>query len=307
MRADLLERLEEGVLLLDGGLGSLLIAMGLESGRASEAWIAEQPERVVEAHRAYVEAGSDVIHTATFGASPPKLEAAGLAGRCRELNSAAVALARRAAGSGRLRLPASGGTLIAGDVGPTGKLLPPMGGAGEESLYRAFREQTEALAEAGADLISIETMYDLREALAAVRAARETGLPVMASMTFEARPRGFFTIMGNRLGESLEALAGAGAAVVGLNCGVGSGEMLAMVREAASLGLPLAAQPNAGKPRATPDGVVYEDASPESFARDLTAMADAGARLLGGCCGTDPAFIRHAREALDRRREAGAS
>ncbi len=288
------ERLADGVLLLDGGMGSLLIGLGLESGRASEVWTAEQPRRVASAHRAYLEAGSDVIHTNTFGATPAKLEAAGLGGRCRELNAAAVALARRAAS-------AHPRTLVAGDVGPTGKLLPPMGDASEELFRDQFRDQTAVLAEAGADLISIETMYDLREARAAVAAAAETGLPVIASMTFEARPRGNFTIMGDRVAESLGALAEAGAAVVGINCSVVSGDMIAMVREAATLGLPVAAQPNAGKPRATAGGVAYDDASPAAFARDLVAMVDAGARLVGGCCGTDPEFIRQARQALDRR------
>ncbi len=301
MSAGFLARLETEVLLLDGGMGSLLIAMGLESGGASETWTAERPERIIEAHRAYVQAGSDVIHTNTFGATSPKLEAAGLAGRCRELNAAAVRLARRAAG------PA---TLIAGDVGPTGKLLPPMGDASEESLLEAFREQTAVLAEAGVDLISTETMYDLREARAAVAAAGETGLPVMASMTFESRPRGHFTIMGDRIVDSLATLAGAGASVVGMNCSAVSGELLAMVREAKAAlvhlhpsgvtNLPLAAQPNAGRPRATAGGVVYDDASPEVFARDLVAMVEAGARVVGGCCGTDPEFIRQARQALDR-------
>lgn len=287
-----LKRLEDGVVLLDGGMGSLLIAMGLESGRASEAWTTEEPRRIVEAHRAYVEAGSDVVHTNTFGATSAKLEAAGLGGRCRELNAAAVALARRAAGPE---------TLVAGDVGPTGKLLPPVGEASEEFFRDAFREQTAVLAEAGVDLISIETMYDVREAMAAVEAARETGLPILASMTFEARRRGNFTIMGDRIGESLGALADAGATVVGMNCSVVSGDMLAMVREAAALGVPLVAQPNAGKPRVTADGVVYDDASPETFSRDLVAMVDAGARVVGGCCGTDPGFIRRARQALDER------
>ncbi len=315
MSAGLLHRLAEGVLLLDGGMGSLLIGMGLESGRASEAWTTEEPERIVEAHRAYVEAGSDLIHTNTFGATSPKLEAAGLGGRCRELNAAAVDLARRAAGD--VSLPASGRTpMVAGDVGPTGKLLPPVGDASEQLFREAFGEQTAALAEAGADLISIETMYDVREALAAVAAAVETGLPVMASMTFEARPRGHFTIMGDKIGESLGALAGAGATVVGMNCSAVSCEMLAMVREAAThfhlhpsglTNLAVAAQPNAGKPRATSDGVVYDDASPESFARDLVAMVEAGARVVGGCCGTDPSFIRRARQALDERPVGGTS
>ncbi len=300
MSAGFLERLESDILLLDGGMGSLLISMGLESGRASESWTTEQPERVVAAHRAYVEAGSDIVHANTFGATAAKLEAAGLGGGCRRLNTAAVALARRATESGCRQ------TLVAGDIGPTGKLMPPMGDADEDFFLDAFRRQTAALAEAGVDLISIETMYDVREASAAVTAARETGLPVMASMTFEARPRGNFTIMGNRIGESLGALAGAGAAVVGMNCGVLSGEMLAMVGEAAALGVPVVAQPNAGKPRLTSAGVVYDDASAESFCRDLVAMVDAGARVVGGCCGTDPEFIRRVRRSLDQRPAPGS-
>lgn len=282
--------LAERVLLLDGGMGSLLIAMGLARGEAAEAWNLEHPERIVAAHRGYVEAGSDVIQTNTFGANPVKLAASGLGGRCREINAAAVALARRAAE------PA---TLVAGDMGPTGAFLPPVGDAGEELFREAFGEQAAALAAAGVDLISIETMYDLREALAAAEAALATGLPVFASMTFEARRRGAFTMMGHPLGPSLRRLAATGVDAVGLNCSVGSGAMLGMVREARSVvDRPLIAQPNAGQPRATPDGVAY-DATPEDFARDLAAMVEAGARVVGGCCGTDPDFIRAARAALD--------
>jgi len=286
--------LAERVLLLDGGMGSLLIAMGLARGEAAEAWNVEHPERIVAAHRGYVEAGSDVIQTNTFGANPVKLAASGLGGRCREINAAAVALARRAAAPG---------TLVAGDVGPTGVFLPPVGDAGEELFREAFREQTEALAGAGVDLIAIETMYDLREALAAAEAALATGLPVFASMTFETRRRGAFTMMGHALGPSLRQLAATGADAVGLNCSVGSGAMLALVREARSaVDRPLIAQPNAGQPRATPEGVAY-DATPEGFARDLAAMVAAGARVVGGCCGTDPGFIRAARAALDAMTE----
>ena len=179
--------LKEGPLLLDGGMGSLLIAAGLEDGRAPEHWVLEHPERVEAAHRAYVEAGSRAIQTNTFGASPPKLAASGLEGRCREVNRLAVSVARSAA---------AGRALVAGDIGPTGLLRPPMGQATECDFLRAFREQVSAFAEAGADFISIETMFDLVEALAALQVAVETGLPVVASMTFEKKKRGFFTIMG---------------------------------------------------------------------------------------------------------------
>jgi 5-methyltetrahydrofolate--homocysteine methyltransferase len=283
-------RLSERVLLLDGGMGSLLMTAGLERGRAPEWWNLEHPERVEGAHRSYAEAGSDMVHTNTFGASPPKLSAAGLDGRCRDVVAAAVAIARGACGAS---------TMVAGDIGPTGLLLPPVGGATIDEIGDAFREQADALAGAGVDLISIETMYDLREALAALAAARATGLPVLASMTFESRKRGFFTIMGDALGGSLVALAEAGADAVGCNCSVTSSVMVGMVAEARrSVRARLVAQPNAGQPRVTGGGTTY-DASPEEFARDLMAMVAAGAGLVGGCCGTDARFIRAARVALD--------
>ncbi len=278
-----------GVVMLDGGFGSMLIAAGLEPGRAPDWWTLERPDAVAGVHRAYVEAGSDVVHANTFGASPPKLVAAGLQGRSREVNAAAVVLARSACGEG---------TLVAGAVGPTGLLLPPVGSATEDDVLAAFREQVAALAADGVDLISIETMFDLREALAALAAARESGLPVIASMTFEARRRGFFTIMGDPLARSLAELEAAGADAVGCTGTVVPEVMVEMVREArAAVKVPIAAQPNAGQPQATPDGVRY-DASPESFASAAVAMVEAGARLVGGCCGTTPEFIRAAHAAL---------
>ncbi len=270
----------------------MLIAAGLEPGGAPERWNLERSDRVEAVHRAYVEAGSDAVHTNTFGGNPLRLAATGMPGRCREVNLAAVAIARRAC---------DGRALVAGDVGPTGHMLPPLGTATVDELREAFRAQVEALAEGGVDLISIETMSDRREALAAVEAARATGLAVHAAMTFERRRRGVFTIMGDPLVATLLELAGAGAAAVGCNCSVTSDEMLEMVREAASrLPVPLSAQPNAGRPRIGAAGVEY-DATPGRFARDLAAMAEAGAALLGGCCGTTPEFIREARGALAAR------
>lgn len=284
---------EQEVLLLDGGLGSELIAMGLASGQAPEGWVLELPGRIEEVHRRYVEAGADVIHSSTFGATRPKLDSAGVgAARCDEVNRGAVALARRAAG---------GRCLVAGDVGPTGELFAPMGSATEEQLDEAFAEQVGLLAEAGVDLISIETMFDLREARSALRAARATGLPVICSMTFDTKKRGNFTMVGDRLGPALQTLAADGADAVGLNCTVTPEQMIPMVREAReAVDVPLAAQPNAGQPRATGEGIVY-DAAPEPFAAGLLQMVDIGARIVGGCCGSNPRFIRAARDALDRR------
>lgn len=279
------------VLLLDGGLGSLLIADGLDAGRAAETWTLEHPERLVAIHRRYVEAGADLIHANTFGSNPIKLAAAGLQDRCVEVNERAIHLARRAAGPG---------VLVAADIGPTGKMLPPVGDATPDELEEAFRVQVGAAADAGCDVLAIETMYDLREALAAVRAAAAVGLPTYASMTFEKRRRGFFTIMGDRMGPSFEALAEAGADAVGFNCSVTSNVMVEMALEAARLtSVPLVAQPNAGAPEVALDGtVVYPSADPERFASNLCRMVRAGVRLVGGCCGTDPRFIRAARRAL---------
>lgn len=279
-------------LLLDGGLGSLLIAQGLESGRSPVHWNLERPEAVRGAARRYSQAGSDIVHTNTFGASPPKLAAAALGGRCVEINAVAVRLARQGC--------TGSACLVAGDLGPTGLHFPPMGTATRAELLEAFTEQAGALAAAGVDLLSIETMYDLREALAALDACLATGLPVLASMTFDAKKRGFFTIMGDPLVASLQALAEAGAVAVGMNCSVTSPVMLEMVRQAVvAVSAPLVAQPNAGQPRPTLAGVVY-DTDSLAFASDVAGMVQAGARLLGGCCGTDDTFIAAARRAVPR-------
>jgi 5-methyltetrahydrofolate--homocysteine methyltransferase len=286
---ELRARLADRVLLLDGGLGSMLIAAGLEAGQAPDWWNLRHPERVAAVHRAYADAGADIVHTNTFGGNPARLAAAGLAGHCAEVNAAAAAIATRAV---------AGRALIAGDIGPSGHALPPVGSADLDELREGFRLQARALAGAGVDLLSIETMSDVREAVAAVEAAVETGLAVIASMTFEARRRGTFTVMGDPLVASLERLAAAGAVAVGLNCSVTADVMAGMVREAAAaLGVPLAAQPNAGQPEMTADGVVYR-ADPEEFARQAVALVEAGARLVGGCCGTTPAFIERAAAAL---------
>lgn len=280
-------------LLLDGGLGTMLIQAGLPAGRPPEAWVFERPEALSAVHRAYADAGADVLHAATFGGSPPRMaEFACLTGRCAELARAAVALARAAAGPG---------VLVAGDVGPTGLMLPPMGTADLSRIRDALAEQADALVAAGADLLSIETMYDLREAREAVLAAAATGLPVLACMTFDVKRRGAFTVMGDPLVPSLRSLAEAGAGAVGFNCTLASGPMLRLVEEArAAVDLPLIAQPNAGQPRPTAGGVVY-DAAAEDFAADLGRMLDAGVDVVGGCCGTTPGFIRAARTLLDSR------
>jgi 5-methyltetrahydrofolate--homocysteine methyltransferase len=279
-----------GTLLLDGGLGSALIGRGLALGTPPERWNLERPEDVVAVHRAYVDAGSDAVHTNSFGASPARLAAFGLAERCEELNRAAVALAR-----------AAGARFVIGDVGPTGEYLPPVGTGALDAWRASFARQGRALLAAGVDALHVETMSDLREARAALEALLEVAgeVPVMVSMTFERKRRGFFTVMGDPLGASLAALAADGAAAAGANCSIPSGEMAALVEEALSVAAaPLIVQPNAGRPEQAGDGAFRYAQGPDEFAADMATAVRRGVRAIGGCCGTDARFIGALRRSI---------
>lgn len=284
-------------LLLDGGLGTLLIARGLPLGAPPEAWVLERPDEVVAVHRAYVAAGSEAIHTVTFGAGPIRLDAFGLQARCEEINVRAVALAR-----------AAGARFVIADVGPSGEYLPPVGSAEPQRWQESFARQARALRAAAPDAVHLETFSDLREARVALSAMRAElpGTPVLASLTFDRKRRGFFTVMGDAPLPALAALAAAGAVAVGANCTLASRDFAAL---AASAGrVPLVLQPNAGQPLAGADGPRYAQA-PETFAADMAALAaDDGLRIvaLGGCCGTDPRFVAALRLRLEGPRAAGA-
>jgi 5-methyltetrahydrofolate--homocysteine methyltransferase len=284
-------RLEEArPLLLDGGLGTQLIAAGLEAGQPPEAWVLEHPERLLAVHRAYVEAGAELIHSCTFGANRLRLRPFGLEGRIEDINREAVALARQA-----------GARWVVGDIGPVGEYLPPVGHGDPEAWRAAFEEQGALLAGLEIDGFHVETMSDLREARLALAALRAVApeLPVMVSMTFERKRRGFFTVMGDPLAPALRALLDDGAAAVGANCSITSPDMRALATEALEVvSGPVVLQPNAGQPRVTAQGVVY-DQDPADFVRDVAAMARAGVRVVGGCCGSDPEFIAGLRAALD--------
>jgi 5-methyltetrahydrofolate--homocysteine methyltransferase len=287
-RRGFLERLRSGApLLLDGGLGTELIARGLPTGAPPESWTLERAEVVAAVHAAYVAAGSEAIHTNTFGANAIRLARYGLAERAAELNRIGVRLARE-----------SGASWVIGDVGPAGDYLPPVGSADPSAWRKAFADQARDLAEAGVDAFHVETMSDLREALVALEAIRAAapGVAVMTSMTFERKKRGFFTVMGNALSASLQSLAAAGAGAVGANCSIASGDMRALAEEAlAAVRAPLVLQPNAGAPRMAGRSFVY-DQSPEDFAADMARVAALGVRAIGGCCGTDPRFIAALRQ-----------
>ena len=278
-------------LLLDGGLGSMLIARGLAGGEAPERWVLERGAEVAAVHRAYVEAGADAVQTCTFGAPPRRLARAGLVGRAPEVARRAVALAR-----------AAGARCVIGALGPSGDYLPPVGKADPDELAAGFVELAAALAGAGVDALHVETLSDRREADLALAAARRAapGLPVMVSLTFERRPRGFFTIMGDPLVATLAGILAAGAAAAGANCTLASPDLLALAREArAALDAPLVFQPNAGLP-ILEAGVTRYTQAPEAFADDVAAIAALGVAAVGGCCGTDPRFVAALRARLGR-------
>ncbi|HET7291405.1 MAG TPA: homocysteine S-methyltransferase family protein [Vicinamibacteria bacterium] len=286
-----LDRLRSGLtLLLDGGLGSMILARGLSRGQAPESWNEARPDEVTAVHRAYVEAGSDAVQTNTFGGHPARLARAGLLDRCEAIQAAAVRLAR-----------AASPRFVIGDLGPSGEYLPPVGRADAAEWRSGFERQGRALAEAGPDALHVETMSDLREARVALASLKAVAphLPVLVSMTFERKKRGFFTVMGDPLVASLKALVEAGADAVGANCTLASPDLRDLAAEArATLSVPLVVQPNAGQPQPTVEGGVRYAQDPERFAEDMAAVAALGVAAVGGCCGTDPRFIQALRRRL---------
>ncbi|HVO11690.1 MAG TPA: homocysteine S-methyltransferase family protein [Vicinamibacteria bacterium] len=292
----LLVRLGRGeVLVGDGAWGTQLMARGLPAGRPPEWFALERPEVIEEVARRYLEAGADLVTTDTFGASSFGLRRHGLEGERERVNREAVAAVRRAVGER---------ALVSASVGPSGELLEPFGDASPEALEEAFAEQVAVLAGAGADLVCIETMTDLTEATRAVKAAKAVAptLPVMAAMTFERTPRGYFTVMGVSVDRAVAGLLAAGADVVGSNCGTGIADMVEIARETAKVASrPIVIQPNAGLPRATAEGTVYDE-TPQSMAARLPELLDLGVAVVGGCCGTTPQHTRALRQAVDARR-----
>jgi methionine synthase I (cobalamin-dependent) len=288
--SNIVDQARESGILFDGAMGTMFMRRGLTGGQVSEYWTLEKPDAVEEIHREYVKAGSDVVCTNTFGGNSIKLDRGGLADRVKEINGTAVALARKAAGKSRY---------VAGDIGPTGEMLLPTGTLKPEVAQAAFREQAGFLAAAGVDLIAVETMFDLEEALVAVKGAREAcDLPIFATMTFQDTPGGFVTIMGNGVEESLNQLLEAGAVAVGANCSLGSDSMLKMARDLRDrIDAPLIFQPNAGMPETKGDETFYPE-DKDYYAENIVRLKQAGIEIIGGCCGTTPEYIREIKTRL---------
>ena len=288
---DILSRLKSGpVIVADGAMGTMLQEAGLPTGTSPEAWLLENPDPVRGVHRAYVEAGADLILTCTFGGTRTRLERAGLSERVAEINQRAVEIAREAAGDR---------AYVAGDIGPLGQFLAPLGKITNEQAVEIFAEQAAALAEVGVDVLYIETMSDLNEVRAAVEGAREavrhcsrqagSGTPIFATLSFDTHG---YTNMGVRPEQAVETLLALGVTACGANCGA-TLEMtegaVAKMHEIAPQ-TPLIAKPNAGKPRTVGRDVVY-DATPEDMAEYARRFVALGARVVGGCCGSTPAHI----------------
>jgi methionine synthase I (cobalamin-dependent) len=293
---DLFALIAERPLLLDGGMGRALMERGFAAGECPEEWNVSHPAEVEDIHRSFFAAGSDIVNTNTFGGTAIRLEAHGLSARAVELNEAGARLAVA------VRDREFPGRWVAGDIGPCGQMVKPMGNAEPGALRATFAEQARALVAAGVDLLNIETMFDLTEATIAVEEAvvAAGGRPVLASMTFKPAAKGFRTMMGVSPEAAVTALKEAGADLVGCNCEISADPMTELVPILAGLaGGVTYAQPNAGQPRLEAGETVYAE-TPEHFAAVVATYPALGAGIVGGCCGTPPASIAALAAALGR-------
>ena len=296
----LLERINRGeILISDGAMGTFLQANGLQPGECPESWCISHPDVVQGIAEAYIAAGSDVVETNSFGGTSYKLKPYGLADKVGEFNRAAARLAKQAMGEKGF---------VAASVGPTGQILEEEGGdARPQDLYEAFRQQAVALEQGGADALCIETMGSLNEAVQAIRAAKEhTKIPVIATFTFQAGARGPRTMMGVTPERAAQGAVEAGADIMGANCGNGIVIMIEITRQmrAAQPHTPILIHANAGMPVLEGGKTVFKE-TPEFMASHVKELIEAGANIIGGCCGTTPDHIA-AMARVAKKRSAGA-
>jgi 5-methyltetrahydrofolate--homocysteine methyltransferase len=281
---------ERTVLLADGATGTNYQNMGIEPGVAPEEWVVDEPDKVRELHRRFLEGGSNIVLTCSFGGTSLRFADERLAGRAVEINRRAAELAREAVGDD---------LLVAGSLGPTGHLTEPLGPLTRHLAVATYAEQARSLADGGVDLLVLETFFSLDEGLWALEGIQSvTDLPLVVSYSFD---QGTKTMMGLSPTQVVEAFAPLGIAAIGANCGKSLADTDLIVEElvAAAGGLPLWVKPNAGVPRMVRDSVVY-DAGPDDLAAHIKAYVDRGARVVGGCCGSTPEHIAAIARVLGR-------
>lgn len=285
------------ILVADGATGTNYQARGLERGMAPEQWLLQAPDKVEQLHRDFVQAGSNVILTNTFGATAMRLAHAGLENDAAEVNHLAARLARQAAAAAK---PGQS-VWIAGSIGPSGQLLEPFGTLTREEAVAQFGAQAKALAAGGVDLLIIETQFDLGEATAAFEGARAaTDLPIIVSFSFDM---GTNTMMGLKAAQVAQEVTALGADLVGVNCGRSLDENLINLQEMrAHTHLPIWMKPNAGLPRMTDDDVAIYDVTPAMMGEAAARWLEAGAQIIGGCCGTSPEHLAAIAQAVANAR-----
>lgn len=292
-------KIQQGVFLLDGAMGTQLFARGVEPGRCNDWLDVEQPDIVLDVHRAYLDAGVDAVITNTFGANRYALGRHGFAEKAFEINKAGAQVARKAAGEGRY---------VLGDIGPTGDFLEPLGTLKPDQVREAFVEQAKGLREGGVDGLIIETMTAMEEMEVAIAAAKSAGggLPVLASMSFDKGGAGFRTMMGVDAATAVAKMIALGVDAVGFNCGTATldeyvelAKVYVTAAKAAKGKVQIFAEPNAGKPELVDGQAVYK-VTPDEFAAACRKILDAGIHILGGCCGSTPDHIRAVAQTLKR-------
>jgi len=285
----------KGWCVTDGATGSNFFGRGLEAGYPPELWCVERPDEVLWLHREFLKAGADVILTNSFGANAPRLKLHKSEHRVGEINKAAAQLACQAVA---VQAEIDGNeAVVAGSMGPTGELFAPMGELTHESTVAFFAEQAEALAEGGADVLWIETMSSTEEVAAAAEAAKKTGLPVAATLTFDTARRSMMGVTPTQYAAFAKEI---GLDLIGSNCGIGPAELMDSTTELlrADSGLPVIAKGNCGIPQYV-DGEIHFHGSPELMANYALHARDAGATVIGGCCGTTPEHLAAMVEALN--------
>ena len=304
MSANLLQELlaERGVLLADGATGTNLFAMGLETGDAPELWNVNHPDRIAANYQSFVDAGSDIILTNTFGGTHYRLKLHDAAHRVHELNVAGVKIGREVADK------AGRPVIIAGSIGPTGEIPEPMGTLSHADAVAAFAEQAKALKDGGADVLWIETMSSTQEAEAAIEGANQTGLPVICTYSFDTNGR---SMMGITPADMVQSCAHEDhtAYACGSNCGVGASELVMAIRNMRNAPggdkAILVSKANCGIPEYV-NGAIHYNGTPEIMSRYATMAMDAGADIIGGCCGTSPEHVAAMRKALDGHTKGAA-